>query len=219
MQTWIVLPAFNEQKYIERVINKILPITQNLIVVDDGSADKTYEIANRLVRHTLHHDLNLGKGAAMTTGCEYAFKHLGADAVVFIDSDDQHDPKHLPEFMAKLEQGNDLVFGVRKFSRTMPKIKILANKFASYLVQLLFGAYIPDIPSGFKAITKKAYNKIKWNASDYGVELEIAARTAKQKLPFTTVNIDTIYHDYDRGMTALDGLKITAKLLEWRLTL
>jgi glycosyltransferase involved in cell wall biosynthesis len=219
MKTFIIIPAYNEQKYLEKVLDKTTAYSKNIIVIDDGSTDDTQKIAKKHTKHALRHDLNLGKGAAMKTGSEYAFKHLGADAVVFIDSDDQHDPKHLPEFMEKLEEGNDLVFGVRTFSKNMPKVKIYANKFASVLIQLLFGAYIPDIPSGYKAITKKAYKQIKWNASDYGVELEIAARTAKQKLPFATITIDTIYHDHDRGMTALDALKITAKLVEWRLSI
>ena len=219
LKIFVIIPAFNEQKYIDRVITKVKKYTDNIIVIDDGSSDNTFEIAKKLSPHALRHDLNLGKGAAMKTGCEYAFEHLDADAVIFVDSDDQHDPKHIPEFIDKLSNGNDLVFGVRKFSKNMPRFKIFANTFASLLIKWLFGKYIPDIPSGYKALSKKAYKKIQWNASDYGVELEIAVRTVKHKLPYTIVNIDTIYHDYDRGFTAIDAIKIAAKLVEWRISL
>jgi len=68
-----------------------------------------------------------------------------------------------------------------------------------------------DIPSGFKALTREAYEKIKWKAMDYGVEMEVAMRVAKQKLPFTTVKISTIYRSLDHGMTILDVLRMILK--------
>jgi dolichol-phosphate mannosyltransferase len=215
----VVIPAFNEEKYIRKVITKVKKFINPIIVVDDCSTDQTSAIVLSMAVHMLRHSINLGKGAAMKTGCEYSFKYLNADAVIFIDGDDQHDPKHLPEFIQKLNAGNNLVFGIRNFSKEMPIIRIMANKFASTLIKLLFGVYISDIPCGYKAITKQAYKLVKWDTADYGVESEIAARTAKLKLPFDTVQINTTYHDYDRGMTALDVFRITTKLVEWRISL
>lgn len=212
-----IVPAYNEEKYIQVFLKKLVKFTDQIVVIDDGSTDDTYAIAKKYTPHVLRHEINLGKGAALKTGCIYAFGHLKAKATIFIDSDDQHDPKQLPDFFQALQDGNQLVFGVRSFSANMPKIKQYGNKFASLMIKALFGSYIPDIPSGYKAMTRKAYKKVAWQSSDYGVELEIAAKTAKLKLPFAVIPIDTIYHDYDRGMTALDALKITGKLIAWRI--
>lgn len=219
MKIFVIVPAYNESKYIGIVLDKLLKFTKNVVVVDDGSTDATFKIASGKVAHVLHHELNLGKGASMKTGCEYVFKYLKADAVVFIDSDDQHDPKHLPIFFNMLRHGNNLVFGVRTFSNNMPFLKKFGNILASILIKIAFGVYIPDIPNGYKALTKNAYKKVIWDSADYGVEMEIAARTARNKLSYGIVTIDTIYHDYDRGMTTLDVLRIFVKMLELRINI
>lgn len=217
-KTWVIIPAYNEQKYIELVLEKVLKFTPHIVVIDDGSRDKTAAKAKKLVPNTVRHPKNLGKGAALKTGCELAFNELGAEAVVFLDADDQHNPVELELFGQALNEGHHIIFGERKIGSEMPLIKIMGNRFASFLMYVLYGTYIPDIPSGFKAITKKGYSQIAWLASDYGVELEIAVRVAKKKLPFKTVQITTIYHDYDRGMTLWDVLKMSTKLLTWKFT-
>jgi UDP-N-acetylglucosamine---dolichyl-phosphate N-acetylglucosaminyltransferase len=216
--TWIIIPGLNEEKYIGTVLRKVSKYTNNIIVIDDGSTDKMSQIAQKFTSHVLTHSINLGKGAALKTGCEYAFTKLKAQAVIFMDSDDQHDPEELGQFYFALKT-SDVVFGVRSFNEKMPLIRIMMNRLASVVIFFLFGSYIPDIPSGYKAITKKAYKKLAWDSSDYSVEMEIASRTAKYKIPFTTVQIKTIYHDFDRGMTILDTLRMITKIVSWRISL
>jgi glycosyltransferase involved in cell wall biosynthesis len=216
---WLVVPVFNEDKYLDKVLNKISKVTKNYIVVDDGSCDKSVEIAQKHTKEVLIHKLNLGKGGALKTGSDYAFKYLDAKAVIFIDSDDQHDPKELKLFYDEFKDGAQVVFGERKMDSKMPMIRVLGNKFASILVNLFFGSYVPDIPSGFKALSKSSYQKIRWQETGYGVELEIAARVAKYRIPFSVVPISTIYHDLDRGMTILDAFKICFKLLNLKITI
>lgn len=215
---WIIIPGMNEEKYVGTVLNKVQKQTNNIIFIDDGSKDKTAVIAKKHTSHVLSHSINLGKGAALKTGCEYAFKTLKAEAVIFLDSDDQHDPEELPLFFEAL-QNNSVVFGVRSFDDKMPLIRIIGNRIASVLIYFLFGSYIPDIPSGFKAMTANAYKELAWNSSDYAVEMEIAARTAKYKKKFAVVQITTIYHDLERGMTILDTLRMISKILSWRISL
>jgi hypothetical protein len=101
----------------------------------------------------------------------------------------------------------------------MPLIRIMLNRLASLVIYFLFGAYVPDIPSGYKAMTKKAYKKLAWDSTDYSVEMELAARTAKYKLPFVAIPIKTIYHDLERGMTIIDTLRMITKILSWRVSL
>lgn len=219
MKIFVVIPGHNEEQYLATVLKKVQKVTRNIIFVDDGSKDTSAKIARRYIDHVLVHETNLGKGAALTTGCEYAFGELGADAVIFMDSDDQHDPKEIPKFVKALEGNAELVFGVRREGPYMPALRFIGNKFASVALNFLFQMYIPDIPSGYKALTRKAYKKVRWNSSGYEVEAEIAARTAKQRLPFAVVEIDSIYHDTDKGMTVLDALHIGVRLLQWKLEL
>jgi len=215
---WVIIPGINEEKYIAAVLKKVLKQTENIIVVDDGSTDSMREIAKKYTEHVLSHSVNLGKGAALKTGCEYAFKKLGAEAVIFIDSDDQHDPEEIPLFVKTLETA-DAVFGVRSFNEKMPLFRIILNRLASLIILLMFGKYIPDIPCGYKAMSKSAYKKLAWNSADYAVEMEIAARTAKYKVNYLTIPIKTIYHNFDRGMTIIDTVRMITKVVGWRISL
>lgn len=216
---WVIIPAYNEAARLGQVLKGLKLYTKNIIVVDDGSLDNTQTIARRHTPHVLTHLTNLGKGAALKTGCVYAFSHLKAAAVIFIDADGQHLPSDLPQFLQDLKAGHQIVFGVRPFTKAMPFVRRWSNLSISWLIQLLYGKYIPDIPSGFKALSMAAYQVIKWESADYAVELEIAIKTARAGLDYTTVPIHTIYYPTDRGMSALDALKSLTKVIEWRLKL
>ena len=98
MGCFIIIPAYNEQELVGKVINGAKEYSDNIIVVDDGSKDNTYENAKSLGVIVLKHSVNLGKGAALKTGCEYAFQN-GADKVIVVDADTQHDPKEIPKFL------------------------------------------------------------------------------------------------------------------------
>lgn len=214
------MPGFNEAKYVRGVLKKVKKYTQNIIFVDDGSTDATTQEARTEVTHVLTHKINLGKGAALKTGCDYAFEELGAEVVILMDSDDQHNPAELPQFLHAMEETkSEVVFGARKVDVKMPFFKRIFNMLASYAVNVLFGGQlIPDIPSGYKAFTRKAYTKIRWNSLGYQVEMEIACRVTKHAIPFTSITIDTIYHDHDKGMTILNALDLFHSILWWRIT-
>jgi glycosyltransferase involved in cell wall biosynthesis len=217
---WVVIPGYNEETYLSTVLKKVQKYTDNIIVVDDGSKDSTGKVARKYTPHVLIHGINLGKGAALKTGCEYAFSTLDATAVIIMDSDDQHNPKQLPEFNAKLATGSPIVFGARRIDSKMPLLKRIMNRLASYTILLFFGGtFIPDIPSGYKAFSKQAYRQIRWNSMGYQVEMEIACRVAKFRIPFSVIDIDTIYHDHDKGMTILNTLDFLQNIVMWRLTL
>lgn len=218
-QIWVVIPAYNESKYISRVLKKVAKQTKNFIVVDDGSSDDTVVHASKHASTVLKHPVNLGKGAAMKTGADYAFETLGASAVIFLDSDDQHDPQEIKKFVRELKKNVQIVFGARSLSEKMPFFRQILNRTASVLNATLFGVYISDIPCGYKAISRKGYQKLRWDSTGYAVEMEIAARTAKFKIPFSTIPIKTIYHDLDRGMTVLDTLGLVAHIMTWRISL
>jgi glycosyltransferase involved in cell wall biosynthesis len=218
-QTWVIIPGYNEEKYLGRVLQKVLSQTPRVIVVDDGSRDRTFMIARKYTPYVLRHSVNLGKGAAMRTGCDYAFQELQASAVILLDADDQHDPAELPFFTRQFQKGAAVVLGVRGDLKLMPRSKVIANNFASYAIQALFGTYVPDIPSGYKLLTRQAYPRLRWDSNGYEVELEIAARLARFQIPFVSVCIRTIYHDMNKGMTALDVLHMFHIIVSWKFTL
>lgn len=212
---YIIVPAYNEARYIGRFLDKLTPHYKNVIVVDDGSKDKTCEIVRGRGVECLAHLVNLGKGAALKTGCDYAFKKKGAEAVIIMDGDDQHEVGDLREFIKELNKGSQIVLGVRKLDANMPLMRVLGNKSMSILINLLFGKYIADVPSGFKAFTRSAYKRLRWHSQGYEVEAEIAVRLAKSSLEFTEIPISTVYYDKEYGFNLLDAIKLLIHIPLW----
>jgi len=217
MKVYIVIPAYNEAARIGDVLKDIKKVTSNVIVVDDGSADNTSQVAKKYIKNVLKHRVNLGKGATLKTACEAAFG-MGADAVIMMDSDGQHKVEDIPVFIEALENGFDVVFGSRNFYMGIPLVRFLGNKFASLLVSLMFGIYVSDILCGFKAITKSAYKKMNWESKGYGIETEMAVLTAKKRLSHCEVAVQAVYLDRLKGVTLLDAFDIFFSVLRWRLT-
>lgn len=215
MKISVIVPACNEAKYIGRFLDKLLLVTKDIVVVDDGSRDKTREIAIGKGVECLTHMVNLGKGAALKTGCDYAFSKLKSDAVIIMDGDDQHLVEDLKHFEKELKRGAKVVLGVRQMDAKMPLFRMIGNKSISILINLLFGRYIADIPSGFKGFAKSAYKTLYWDSSGYEVETEIAVRIARSKLDYVEVPISTVYHDKDYGFNLLDATKILIKIPFW----
>lgn len=222
MRIFIVIPLFNEEKHIVNVLKDIAKFNLPVVVVDDGSKDNSkFRIKNLKLKNLtlLQHKINLGKGAAMKTGADYAFTH-GADAIIFMDSDGQHEAKDLPEFINALKSGKyDVVFGTRNYSYGVPLVRFLGNKFASVLISLMFHIYISDVLCGFKGLTREAYKKLKWESSGYGVEAEIVARAGRNKIKSCEVPVGTVYHNKVKGVTILDALGVFADVMKWKFTI
>jgi len=188
-----------------------------VVVVDDGSKDDTYSVAKKTKAIVIRHFINLGKGAALRTGTEYA-NNNGADVVVFIDSDGQHPPKDIPRLVKELGD-NDIVFTYRNLSSEhMPLTKKLGNFVLNTLLRLLFGIKLKDTQCGFKIMTRPTYKRLGLISSDYNVESEIAAKTGKYGLRFKQVPIETIYRDTYKGTTVFHGMQIAMRMMWWRLS-
>lgn len=210
-----VVPAYNESKHIGKVLKEIKKYIKFVIVVDDGSRDNTAEIAEKEGAWVVLHKINLGKGAALKTGTELAFKK-GADAIIMLDSDGQHCPEDIPRFIEEIKKGYDVVIGSRRFNLDVPLIRFLGNKFASVIINLCFGVYVGDLLCGFRAFTKKAYKSIKWKSARYGVETEMIARIGKSNLAFKELFIESIYLDKYKGVTIIDAIGVLLHIPEWR---
>ena len=217
----VVIPVYNEKDRAVETIKLVLEKMRKgdvVVVVDDGSSDKSLKLlksnfsGNKRV-YILSHIMNLGKGAAMKTGTEFAWK-LKVSGVIFIDSDGQHNPKYLPMFRKAL-RNNNLVFGYRDFGGQMPYVRKWGNKVAVVLVRRLFNVKRKDLLCGFFGFRKKVYKKIYWGSSRYGVETEIATRVGKNKLEFSEIKVDTIYIDKYKGVNMIDALKILFNIPFW----
>lgn len=212
---WAVIPAYNEEKNITSIIKQTKKYIDNVIVVDDGSKDKTKEVAEKASAIVLKHLVNLGKGSALKTGCDFAVGK-GAKYLIVLDADAQHNPNDIPRFIEKLKK-YDIVFSYRKASSKMPLILRFGNWFISNIVGILYRIRLNDTQCGFRAFSREAYKKIRWNASDYSMESEMIARAGKQRLKYVQVPIETIYSDKYKGTTILDGIKIVLNMIWWRL--
>ncbi|MDP7116108.1 MAG: glycosyltransferase family 2 protein [Candidatus Woesearchaeota archaeon] len=214
-KVFAVIPAMNESRNIGNVIKAVRKHVKNIVVIDDGSSDDTYDVAKAKHVAVLKHIINLGKGAALKTGCEFAIKN-NATHMIFIDADMQHDPEEIPNFLKALKK-YDMVFGYRKMTKSMPFILRFGNWCINRSTKYLYGLEIYDTTCGYRAITAKAYKKIRWETTGYFVEAEMIANVGKEKISYTQIPIKTIYSDKYKGTTVLDGVKIVINMLMWRL--
>lgn len=218
MKVTAVIPAYNEARNIREVVTNTKEHVNEVIVVDDGSFDNTSNEARVAgADFVLRHMVNMGKGLAMTTGFEAAL-HKGADVVVFIDADGQHDPRDIGRMVAKLNADNlDMVTGIRQFNHNMPFVFRFGNQFLVNAFNMFFGTNIKDLSNGYRAIKADTYANIRWNCSGYDVETEMLANAAKNKLRIGQIHIETRYLDKYKGTTIFDGIKIFLNMLRWKL--
>ena len=215
MKIIIVVSVYNEEKHLVSLLKDLTKTDFEIVVVDDGSTDSSYEIIQKFKVHSLKHKINLGKGSAMKTGAEAAFK-LGADAVIFMDADGQHKVKDLPEFIEKINEGYEVVLGSRNLGLEVPLVRFLGNKFASVLVNILFQIYVSDLICGFRAVTKKAYRKMNLESQGYGIETEMVIKIKQNNLKYCEVPVATVYYDKVKGVTILDAFSILFNVIFWR---
>jgi len=212
---FVVIPAHNEQKHVYDVVRATKKYVDKVIVVDDGSEDKTKEMAEKAKAITLRHLVNLGKGASLKTGCDYAIKNK-ADIIIAMDADAQHNPNDIPNFLENIKN-YDVVLAYRKMNKKMPTILRFGNWVINKTIKFLYGIKIKDSQCGYRTFTAKAYKKLRWEASDYSMESEMIAKIGKHKLTYTEIPVEMIYSDKYKGTTIFDGIKIIFNLLMWKM--
>lgn len=165
MKVIAVIPAYKEKSRIVAALSGIRPMVDQIVVVDDGSGDGTYEEACKTDAVVLKHAINRGQGAALKTGTEAALK-IGADLIVHIDADGQQDPQAIPALIEPIKQGKaDVVFGSRFLgvdAQGMPPVRravLILGKLFSHFV-LGIPRTITDPQSGLRAMTAEAARRI-----------------------------------------------------------
>ncbi len=223
---YVVIPAYNEEKAIGDTLNNLKNHGyNNIIVVDDGSVDKTYDIAKNSGAVVCKHIINRGLGGALGTGIKCALLY-DPKVIVTFDADGQHDPKDIEKVVKPvLEENYDVVIGSRLMDRNevknMPKVKRIGNWGLNFLTYLLGGYFITDSQSGLRAFSNKAANIIirQLKSNKYEVSSEFIVLIKKNNLKFKEVPIKTIYTDYSmaRGTNVITGFKIFMKLIVHKL--
>jgi glycosyltransferase involved in cell wall biosynthesis len=196
MRWSVVIPAYNADASLERLIARIGAFIPpgNVLVVDDGSQDRTAEVAEDAGAKLLKRIQNGGKGRALRDG----FGQLAgsdADWVLCIDADGQHDPEVIPAFQQAAETGHyDLIIGNRLQDLTgMPLTRRFSNRFSSLLVSLRTGEKLPDVQCGYRAIKADLLERLNLQSEAYDIEVEMILKAWRLGGRIGWVRVPTIY--------------------------
>lgn len=193
--TIAAMPAYNEAHVIAEVIKGCKNYVDRVVVVDDGSTDNTVDIAESLGAYVVRHENNIGYGAALKN-CFEAARHLGANAMVIIDSDGQHDPSEIPKLLEPLKNGFDLVIGSRFVNgngKNVPIYRKFGMKVLDVATYVAGGLNVTDSQSGFRAYGKRAIENIHLYDTDMSAGSEILIQAGDYNLKFTEVEIHCRY--------------------------
>ncbi len=195
MKIAIVIPAYNEEKNIEELLKRFKDFPmKNIIVVDDGSSDRTSSIAERYRVTLLKHKKNLGKGMAHKTAFEYVLKNY-FEGVITMDADGQHAPEEIERFI-KAKDSADILVGTRRMALTnMPMKRYLSNKVSSLVVSLIASQRVFDSQSGFRYISSEVLRNIPLKTRRFDTESEILIKAGRIGFKIGYVPISTIYRE------------------------
>ena len=219
-QIWVVVPAFNEVRTIGRVVTDIAGRGFKIVVVDDGSTDQTKDAvsaADAVVRHPI----NLGQGAALQTGIDYALQH-GADVIVTFDADGQHYAADIAQLVNALARGKvDFALGNRFLGRStnLPPARLLLLKLAVLFTRLTTGLRVNDTHNGLRAMTRCGASAICLRQNRMAHASEILSQIAQSGLRFVEVPVTVHYTAYSlaKGQKLSDALAVLLDLFARKL--
>lgn len=192
-RTVVLVPAYNEEKTIAKVVVGVKKRADTVLVCDDGSSDMTAEIAEAVGARVIRHEGNLGKGAAMRTLIEEARK-LDPEVVVTLDADGQHEVMELPEVVAPVLRGEaDIVVGVRSTAGAMPTDRLVANRVLDEATSRKAGMKLEDTQSGFRAYSRRALAALDFKEKGMATESQTLIDAAHAGLRIVGVPVSTIY--------------------------
>lgn len=207
----VVIPAYNEEKNIGEVVKRARKIGFKVLVIDDGSKDKTYEIAKRSGAIVIRHEKNKGKGEALKTAFNFLRKNRKIKRVVVIDADLQYLPEEAPKLLKPIKEDKaDLVMGFRNW-REVPFRHRLGNFVWRKFFNILFGTKFKDTNCGFMAFGRRAIEKIKNVHGGYIIENSILIDALKNKLKIEQVPVKVFYNKKSgikRGIRVVLGVLI-----------
>jgi len=200
--TIAAMPAYNEERSIAKMVLGCKKYVDQVVVVDDGSSDATASIAEALGAYVVRHEKNSGYGAALRSCFETA-RNLGAEKMVIIDSDGQHDASEIPELLDPLNNGCDLVIGSRFCDgngKDIPAYRKVGMKVLDMATNVAGGVSVTDSQSGFRAYGQRAIDRIYIKDSDMSAGSEVLLQAKDNDLCIKEVPIHCSY-DVERAST------------------
>ncbi|MBO9534563.1 MAG: glycosyltransferase family 2 protein [Solirubrobacteraceae bacterium] len=227
----VLIPVYNEEDTLEHVVRRVaqLDVAKEILIVDDGSKDRSIEIAQalesefssgRTIVRSLPQPQNLGKGAAVRAGIDAS----EGDIVLIQDADLEYDPGDLPALLEPLITGHaDVVYGSR-FSGGQPQrahlfLHYVGNKFLTLITRALFNTTLSDMEVGYKAFRGELIRSLPLTSNDFRIEPEMTARVLrKPEVRLYEVPISYFGRSFDEGkkITWRDGIKALRALLQFR---
>lgn len=220
MNLSVLIPVYNEERTLEQAVGRVcaVPLAKEIILVDDGSTDRSRQILSRLKAENdgnkdslnklkiFFHEQNQGKGAAIKT----ALSHVTGDVIIVQDADLEYDPKDYTALLAPISAGNaDVVYGTRFYGGGAHRVLFfwhyVGNQLLTFLSNMLTNLNLSDMEVGYKVFRREVVKDIDLKSKRFGFEPEITVKLAKKHCRFYEVPIS--YH----GRTYAEGKKITWK--------
>ncbi|MBV8928435.1 MAG: glycosyltransferase family 2 protein [Mycobacteriaceae bacterium] len=212
---WVVIPAYNEATVVADVIADVRSVFEHVVVVDDGSHDDTGAIALRAGAHVVRHPVNLGQGAAIQTGVEYARRQPGAQVFVTFDADGQHRVKDVVRMIDRLTGENvDVVIGTRfaepAVNTKMPVLKRIVLRTAVFVSPRSRRLGLSDAHNGLRVFNKKVADGLNITMNGMSHASEFIALIAENRWRVTEEPVEILYTDYSisKGQPLVNGINI-----------
>lgn len=218
-RVYVVVPTYNEGGVLRKTIGPLLESGYSVVVVDDGSTDETEDKLRDLAICYVRHPVNLGQGAALQTGMEYALLH-GAEIIVHFDADGQHPSGQIQDLINPIRTGEcDVTMGSRflraDFAQHVPRSKRILLRVGTLVSWLFTGVWLSDTHNGFRALSRRAAKQICLTEDGFAHATEILSAIRKANLKYREVAVDIRYDEYSRqkGQRAWNSLNIVFDLL------
>jgi len=187
------MPAYNEEKYIGSIVLQARRYADEVVVVDDGSSDRTSKVAELAGASVIRHGENKGYGATIQSILAQA-RERNADILVLLDADSQHDPEEISALTKAITEGYDLAIGSRKLRRRdIPAYRQIGQKVISYFTRILSRSKLSDTESGFRAFSRQAIAVLEPKEKGMAISAETVSEATAKGLRIAEVPISAIY--------------------------
>ena len=192
-----VIPAYNEAKHIGEVVRRTRQQLEKVLVVDDGSADKTAERAREAGAEAIVHPKNFGKGETIKTGLRHWLER-NVDLVIILDADGQHRPEEIDRFTIAANSADKpkLILGTRMNDvESMPLVRQIVNRWMSKRISAVCGQEIPDTQCGFRMLHRQLIPELLGGAARFDYETEMLIIASRKGYRIASVPVSTVYSD------------------------
>jgi glycosyltransferase involved in cell wall biosynthesis len=215
---FVIVPSYNEGPVLRDGLEPLMDAGYDIVVIDDGSTDDTDEVLAGLDVHAIRHPVNLGQGAALQTGMDYAVE-CGADIVVHFDADGQHRAEEIESLMAPVLSGEaDVVLGSR-FLRGVDAMEVPARRrfvlrIARVVNGLFTGVWLTDAHNGFRVLSRRAAQSIRLTENRMAHASEILFQIRRAGLRYVERPTTVVYTAYsqEKGQSSWNGIRIVIDL-------